>query len=400
MSNIDKITELKLKAAHQLAEMRRILDENNGEGGLTAEQAAEYDRREADFEATTALAEREERAAGISPEPSFTEARSIALPTDEDVLVDEGVQVEEKRSDVELFDRFLRSKGQDVEARATMKVGTDSAGGYLVPDEWSDQIVKSLIEQTSLLDVANVLRTSAGNPIHIPIVTADEVTAAIAEEGDYSDLASTLSEAVLGAWKAGYVVKVSEELVSDSAFDVSSFVRDQAARSIGKKLSAWLVTGAGTTEPQGIAKATVGVTTASSTAITADELIDQQHKVTAPYRASAHWFLADSALKLARKLTGSGSGDYLLQPGLSAGAPATLLGNPVHVEAFDAVAAGKIVGVFGDPRGFTIRQAGGINVRVLDQTFAETGQVGYRVDIRIDSAITDTNALSALKMKV
>jgi HK97 family phage major capsid protein len=394
--SIDKITELKLKAAHQLAEMRRILDEN--QDGLTAEQAQEYDRREVELDETNALALREERAAGIAPEPKFNEVRSMVADSREDVDVDEGVQVAEKRDTNAAFDAFLRSAGRDVESRATLKVGTSTEpGGYLAPEEWQNQIIRSLASYTKLLDVANVINTSDGNPLHIPTVTADEAAALIAEEGAYTELAPTITETVIGSYKYGYMSRVSEELVTDSLFDISSFVRDQAARAIGVKLATVLATGTGSSQPQGINQCTVGVTAASATATTSDEVINTQHALAAPYRANAAWFVNDTWLRNVRKLTASGSGNYLLEPALSAGAPATLLGSPVYIEQLAAPATTTVPAVYGDPKSYTIRRVGGIEVRALDQVYAANGQIGFKVGLRLDAKITDASGLRSFK---
>ena len=389
----EKITELKQEAAHQLAEMRQILDAA-GDEGLTAESAVEYDRREADHDAKLRQAERLERVAGIAAEPSFAEGRSLALPQVDEVSVDDEGSVTEARTDA--FERLLRSGGQDTEARATMKVGTDSVGGYIVPEEWEQSLVRSLALQTALFDKAQIIASSNGVPLHIPTVTTDESTALVAEEGSFAEVAPTLSEVVLNAYKYGHIVRVSDELLADSLFDIAAFVRTQAARIVGSQIGAVLATGTGSSQPQGISKCTVGITAASTTATTADEVIDTQHSLSAPYRNSAAWFVNDTWLRTVRKLKGSGSGDYLLQPGLSAGAPATLLGSPVFIEQLDAPAAAKVVAVYGDANAFAIRRTP-VNVTVLRETYAASGQVGFKVDLRIDSKIVDTAGLRSLK---
>lgn len=391
--SIDKITELKHKAAHQLAEMRSILDSNES---LSAEQAAEYDRREADLDATNATIERLERLEGLAPEPTVDEARSLAVGHEDAVVIDEGVAVEEKRDAGAAFDTFLRSRGNDVEARSTLTKAGSGSGSEWVPQSWSNQLIQSLVLQTALFDKANVLDTSDGNVINLPASTADEAIAPVAEEGTYSNPVPTTSSVAIGAYKYGAIVKVSEELLSDSAFDISSYINRQAARYMGNQIGAVLATGTGSSQPQGISKCTVGVTAASTTATTADEIYDVQHSVAAPYRNTAAWFVNDTWLKGVRKLKASGSGDYLLQPGLSAGTPATLLGAPVYVEQLDAPATGKVVAVYGDPMGFTVRRTP-FKVTVLNERFADTGHVGFKVAVRIDSKITDSAALRSLK---
>jgi len=389
--SIEKITELKHKASHELAEMRRILDENTV---LTAEQAQEYDRREADLDATNATVARLEKMEGIAAQPKFAEARSIALGDDDSVSIDEGVEVAEKRDESGAFDAYLRSRGTDSEARSTLVTSAiaNNRGSQWVPQEWSNQLIQSLVVQTSLFDLANVIETENGVVLNLPASTADEAIALVAEEGTYSNPNPTTTSISLGAYKYGAVIKVSDELLADSVFDISTYVRNQVARYLGNQIGAVLATGTGSSQPTGISGCTVGVTAASTTATTADEVIDTQFSLSAPYRASAAWFVNDSWLKAVRKLKASGSGDYLLQPGLAAGTPATLLGSPVYIEQLDAPAAGKVVAVYGDANGFAVRRTP-VEVAVLNERFADTGHIGFRVSLRIDSKIADSAAL-------
>jgi HK97 family phage major capsid protein len=391
--SFDKITDLRHKAAHQLAEMRRILDENET---LTAEQAVEFDRREAELDSTNETINRLERVAGIAPELKGDEARSLAFGDDEPVVIDEGVAVEEKRDALDVFSSFLRSKGTDVEARATLTKAGSGTGAEWVPQKWSNELIQSMVLQTRLFDLSNVLETSDGQIINLPTSTADEAIALVAEEGTYSNPTPTTASTAIGAYKYGAIIKVSEELLADSAFDIQSYVQRQVSRYLGNQIGAVLATGTGSSQPQGISKCTVGVTAASTTATTADEIYDTQHSVSAPYRASSAWFVNDTWLKGVRKLKASGSGDYLLQPGLAAGTPATLLGAPVYVEQLDAPATGKVVAVYGDPMGYTVRRTP-VQVAVLNERFADTGHVGFKVALRVDAKITDSSALRSLK---
>jgi HK97 family phage major capsid protein len=389
--SLDKITELRHKAAHQLAEMRRIVDENET---LSAEQAAEYDRREADLDEINAQVARMEKLAGIEPTPSFSEGRSLALGERADVEFDD-VSAPESRDTAALVDRFLRSKGTDVEARASLLEGSTSAGKEWVPQIWESKLIQSLVLSTKLFDVANVIETSNGQIINIPTQTADEQIALVAEEGLYSNPNPTTGVAALNAYKYGAIVKVSEELLADSAFDISAYIQRQAGRYLGNQIGKVLATGDGSSKPQGINGATVGVTAASATATTSDEVFDVQHSLSAPYRANAAWFVADSWLKNIRKLKTT-YGDYILQPGLQAGAPNTLLGSPVYIEQLDAPATGKVPAVYGDPQSYVIRRTP-LNITVLRERFADVGDVGFKVTIRVDGRIADTNGLKAFK---
>ena len=138
------------------------------------------------------------------------------------------------------------------------------------------------------------------------------------------------------------MIKVSEELLNDSVFDLESYIAKEFARRIGAKEEEAFFTGDGSGKPLGVLAATggaeTGVTAASSTAITADELMDLFYSLKSPYRKKAVWVLNDSTIKAVRKLKDS-TGQYLWQPSLMAGMPDTLLGRPVKTSAYMPVIA-------------------------------------------------------------
>ena len=109
----------------------------------------------------------------------------------------------------------------------------------------------------------------------------------------------------IGAYKVGTMIKVSEELLNDSVFDLESYIAKEFARRIGAKEEEAFFTGDGSGKPLGILAATggaeTGVTAASSTAVTADELMDLFYSLKSPYRKKAVWVLNDSTIKAVRK---------------------------------------------------------------------------------------------------
>lgn len=108
------------------------------------------------------------------------------------------------------------------------------------------------------------------------------------------------------------MIRVSEELLHDSAFDLAAYIAGEFARRVGAEL---------------------GVTAASAVAITADELIDLQHSVKSGYRRKGLWIMNDATLKLLRKLK-DGQGNFIWQLGLLAGQPDTLLNQKVMISNY------------------------------------------------------------------
>lgn len=221
------------------------------------------------------------------------------------------------------FWNMMRSKAPMPTVLNALEVGTDSEGGYLVPDEYERTLVEALEEENVFRQLAKVIQTSSGDR-KIPVVATKGTASWIDEEGAYTESDDSFGQVSIGAYKLGTMIKVSEELLNDSVFDLESYISREFARRIGAKEEEAFFTGDGSGKPLGILAASggaeTGITAASATAITADELIDLFYSLKAPYRRNAVWLLNDSTIKAVRKLK-DGSGQYLWQPSLTAGTP-------------------------------------------------------------------------------
>ena len=188
------------------------------------------------------------------------------------------------------------------EVRNALQVGVDTEGGYLCPDTFENQLVTGLTAKNVVRGLAHVISTSSGQH-KIPVVANRGTASWVEEEGPIPEGDDTFGQQYIGAHKVGTLIKVSEELLSDSAFDLEAYFVAEFARRIGNKEEEAFLNGDGAGKPTGILNdAEVGVTTASGTAITADELIDLFYSLPAPYRANAVWVMNDSTMRYIRKL--------------------------------------------------------------------------------------------------
>ena len=145
--------------------------------------------------------------------------------------------------------------------------------------------------------------------------------------------------------------------------------------------------------------AETGVTAASSTAVTADELMDLFYSLKSPYRKKAVWVLNDSTIKAVRKLKDS-TGQYLWQPSLVAGTPDTLLGRPVKTSAYmPVIAAGAKTIAFGDFSYDWIADRQGRSFKRLNELYAANGQVGFLGSQRVDGKLVLSEAVKVLAQK-
>lgn len=394
------ITELRDKRAKTWNAMESFLDTHRNEKGvLSVEDDATYSKMESDLEALTNEIKRMERKDAIEAELNKpVNAPLTAKP--------EAMKVEEvptRSSDVykKAFWNKVRNK-DTYEMRNALREGADSEGGYLVPDEFENTLVAGLESGNVIRALAHVFKTSNGSH-KIPVVATKGTASWIDEEGAIPESDDVFGQKQIGAHKVGTIIKVSEELLNDAAFDLEGYFREEFARRIGNKEEDAFLNGDGSGKPTGIfdntAGADIGITAASSTAITADEIIDLFYSLNSAYRKNAVWVMNDSTVKLIRKLKDS-NGQYLWQPALHEGDFDTLLGKKIYTSPFAPEAgAGKKVIAFGDFNYYWIGDRSGITFRRLNERYADTAQVGFLATKRVDAKIILPEAIKVLKLK-
>ncbi len=397
---MSKILEMKQKRAALVKQAREILDRADEEKrDLTAEEEQQYENIMSEVDKLGKAIEREERLAESTKLlEEITESVHRVEPATQNRSVSPRA-TEEYRNAYLTYLRLGRN-GLDAQEVRALQVGTDSEGGYLVPDEFEKTLIQGLEAQNVMRGLATVITTSSGDRL-IPVVSSHGTASWLAEEGAFSESDEVFTQVVLGAHKVGTLIKVSEELLNDSAFDLEQYISAEFSRRIGAAEEAAFVNGDGTGKPTGvIGSAGVGKTAASASAITADELIDLYHSLGRPYRAKATWLMADSTAKVIRKLKDN-DGQYIWQPGLQAGQPDRILGRPVAIsDDVPAIAASAKVIAFGDFSYYWIADRQGRVFQRLNELYAVNGQVGFRAYQRVDGKLTLAEAVKVLQMAV
>ena len=403
--SVSMIEELRARRKGLLDEMREIQSgAEAADRDLTAEEAQEFERREADFDSISGRIDRLEKLEGLAVDSTRENPALVDTDDKPEISADPAeVREIERRA----FEKVLRHRGDvtrlDKEERAALQVGTDSEGGFTVPDAFLRQIVESMREFGVINALATHITTGDNGDLQIPTVASNATATWTAEEAPFTQSEGTFGNIVLKAHKLGVISKISDELIQDSAFDLLSWLAKDHGEALGLKSGEAYAVGAAnsTTSPKGLLnRAGVGVTTAVNTGFTTDELIDVQHSLTSPYRPNAVWVMNDATVKILRKFQDQDD-QYIWQPGLSAGSPDTLLGAPVFTDPhIDTVAATKVVAAYGDvARGYIIRDVQNVTVKVLNELFAANGQIGFRTDIRTDGDVRDAAAVKTLKIK-
>ena len=396
------ILELREKRAKAWEAAKAFLDSHRNEKGvLSAEDDASYSRMEQEITDLGKEISRLERQEAFEKELSQpVNMPLIGRPAAGSLGKEKtGRASDEYRQN---FWNMMRSKTPMPQVVNALQIGTDSEGGYLVPDEYERTLVEALEEENVFRQLAKVIRTSSGDR-KIPVVATKGTASWIDEEGAYLESDDSFGQVSIGAYKVGTMIKVSEELLNDSVFDLEAYISREFARRIGAKEEEAFFTGDGSGKPLGVLAATggaeTGVTAASATAITADELIDLFYSLKAPYRRNAVWVLNDSTIKAIRKLKDN-QGQYLWQPSLTAGAPDLLLGKPVRTSAYmPAIAADAKTVAFGDFSYYWIADRQGRSFKRLNELYAATGQVGFLASQRVDGKLILPEAIKVLAQK-
>lgn len=293
--------------------------------------------------------------------------------------------------------RLLQAGFAELRAGAA---GTTTAGGYTVPQTFLQRMTEVRKAFGGIGALAEEITTSNGDPIVWP--TNDDtgnVGAILAENTAVTEQDFTFGQNTLGAYMyTSKLVRLSLQLLQDSAFDLESWVAGKFGERIGRATAAHFAVGTGTAQPQGLVTGlTLGVTSAAAGAIGYDDLVDLEHAIDPAYRANAQYVLNDSVIKTLRKAKDS-TGRPLWVPALTAGAPSTINGRPYTVDnSLAAQAAGSKSVVYGDIRAaYIVRAVTGAQTLRLTERFAEYLQVGFLGFQRIDGRVQDTQAAAVL----
>ena len=348
---MNQILSLREKRANLWNEAKAFLDSHRGEDGLiSAEDNATYEKMEADVVALGKEIERLERIKAMD--------RELDMPTSTPLVGNPGtVDRRQGRASDEYKKAFWNlMRGKSVrEARNALQVGELSEGGYTVPDSFEHQLIEGLEDENIMRPLVHVISTGSGEH-KIPIVASHGSGAWIEEEQQIPESDDAFTQISLSAHKFATMIRISRELLNDSAFDMASYIAHEFVRRASAAEEQAIISGDGAHKPIGLLHDTlgaeVGVTTASTTAITADELIDLQHSIKSGYRRKACWIMNDAT-----------------------------------------------IAAYGDYSYYWLAEREGRTLERLNELFAVTDQVGFKLTERLDGRLILPEAVKCMKMK-
>lgn len=405
-----KSKELIDKRAALVTSMRATLDKAQAENRpLNTEEQSAYDKQDSEV---TALSKTLQSVVNLANHEASLKAdrdsnyRPGIAPVAAAGSRNRAVDTEGYKNALDVYAR-AGLNGILPEHRNALQVGTSSEGGYLVPTEFDTALVALMVDQDPLRALAHKITTASDR--NIPIETSKGSFDYIAEEGAYvatSDPA--FGQVVLSAFKSGGIIKVADELLQDAFFDLGSYLVSNAADRFNTLEETNFANGNGSGKPKGIFNTasvggvnTLNLNSGSTTAITADNLVDLYHTLGRRYRDKATFVMNDATVKYLRKIKTGISGDtsYVWQPSLVAGQPDMILGRPVVVTggAPTIASAAKVIALV-DMSKFYVCDRLGTAMQRLNELYAANGQVGFKFTRRNDARLVDALAIATLTM--
>lgn len=398
---MNDVLAMREKRANLWNAAKAFLDTHrNTDGLLSAEDETTYNKMVDDVDRMGKEIDRMERAEAIDIEMSKATSTPIVGAPAKATAAKKGRASDEYRDN---FWKAMRNKAVMPEVANALEVGTLSEGGYLVPEEYEKTLVEALEEENIFRKLAHVIRTASGDR-KIPVVATKGTAQWIDEEAAYPESDDAFGQVSIGAFKLATMMKVSEELLNDSVFNLPAYIAKEFARRIGAAEEDAFFNGNGTGKPLGILAASggagTGVTTAAAAAITFDEVIDLFYSLKAPYRRKAVFIMNDATVKTLRKLKATGTGEYLWQPSVTAGTPDTILNRPVYTStSMPTIAASAKTILFGDLGYYWVADRQGRSFKRLNELYAATGQVGFLASERVDGKLILPEAAKVLVQK-
>ena len=400
--------ELREKRARIIEQMREAVkkgEELRAKGEAATDYDTQFDRAEAEerllskqIAALERVEEEEKRAAGDHIE-DLERRGEMSGDKGKKLAYRDAYRVWFTQGDAGLTQE-MRALMAEKRGTNTQLAGTTTLGGYTIDTELYNQIERALKDYSGIFQAARIIRTAQGNTLYIP--TEDDTTTVanlIAEAASITVQDLTFGQKQLDAYKYATQMKISWELMQDSAFNMDAEITNAFGPRFGRALNLSGTTGTGSSQPNGVVTAsTLGKTTTATTAFTFNEMVDLFHSVDPAYRMSTScgWMFNDTVLAAIKKLSvGSSDARPLWQASVREGEPDKIEGKQYWInQDMDSTidAASKIM-LFGDFSKYVIRIVQELVTLRLNERYADNGLVGYIGYMRWDAECTNTAAI-------
>lgn len=294
------------------------------------------------------------------------------------------------------FEAYIRGQ---VNERATNLTPAEGSGQVLIPTTIANRIITQVYNMCPILQRSTKYNVKGKLELPYYDVSTQSITVDWATE--FQELESNVGKftnITLTGYLAGALSLISRSLINNAQFDVVAFIVDRMAYDISRFIENTLLNGSGSVT--GLSTVSNKITAASSTALTADELIQLQGKIKDVFQGNAIWIMSENTRTAIRQLK-SQTGSYLLNEVYDLSSPFknTLLGKPVYIsDNMPEMEAGKIAVYYGDMSGLATKFSEDINIEVLREKYATQHAYGVVGWLEFDSKIENPQKIAAIQM--
>ena len=413
------LNDKRVERGRLIEEMRHILDAAEKEKrALTSEEDERWNRLDNDQDALGKTIEKEERQQDLDaemqravhpPGPELFGPPKPDLTRPADARSEQRATPEYARAFNSFITRGL-NRIDPVEMRA-LQSDVDSAGGYIVaPEQFVNQLLKGMDDLVFMRKLATIIPVPTATSLGVPTLESDP-----SDANWTSEVASVTEDSSMGLGKRSLfphplskLIKMSNELMRIATIPAEQLVRNRLAYKFGISQEKAFLTGNGLGQPLGVfIPSANGISTNldvntdnTSTAVTADGLINAKYALKFQYMTKAVWLFHRDTIKMIRKLKSTTSGDYVWRAGLATDRPDTILDLPYYVSEYcpNTFTTGLYVGILGDFSFYWIADSLDFSIQVLDQLYAANNQTGYIGRMKTDGAPVLEEAFVRVKL--
>ena len=297
------------------------------------------------------------------------------------------------------FIKWMRSPSDDVfwktasldEVKA-MQEDTDAEGGFFVPEQFINQTIHDPgVPGSQLRPLSTVIRVSSKDG-YVPTM-GSATWGAIAEEAAFSDQTPTVGQVAFSIEKSGGLVKVTRELLDDSAVNLPALLTQIFQESAGRFEDVGIISGNNTTQYAGIMSDSdvAFYTMANATSVVAADLVGTYYALNAQFRANGTWVMKSAIASLINQINLTGNGVTGV-PNITAAPSDFIMGRPnVTTDVVSGLGATitstEKIAIFGDFKNYYIFDRVGFTIRRNDSLYMGNDQVGFFATRRGDGQV-------------
>ena len=323
------------------------------------------------------------------------EVKEDKTPTEEETTVEDKQKVIEEQ-ETRAFEAYIRGEINEREGELTP---ASTSAGAIIPTTIVNYIIKKVYDICPILDRSQ--KFNVKGTLEVPYYPYDSNNITVAYKSEFSALTSSsgkFATVELKGFLAGALTKISRSLINNAQFDIVGFVVDEMAYQIARFIEGELLNGT-EDKVEGLSGLTNGITSASTSAITADEVIQLHDSIKDQFQNNAIWIMSPKTRTALRTLK-STTGYYLLNDDISSPFGSTLLGKPVYVsDNMPDIGAGKVAIYYGDMKGLATKFSEEINIEVLRERYADEHAIGVIGWLEFDAKVIDEQQIAKLTIK-